>query len=68
MVISPQHLVQQWVAEARKFCPSLKVVLLDAESENPAQLVVPRERIQEADLFVTTLYTILFYENMNDGN
>lgn len=55
MVISPEHLALQWVSEIRKFCPTMKVVLLDMASENEAVRCLRHNEVLAADIFVITL-------------
>lgn len=62
MVISPEHLAMQWVSEIHKFCPQMKVVLLDMKSESQAYNALRIKDVLAADIFVITLpsYVTLF--------
>lgn len=59
MVISPEHLALQWVTEIRRFCPGMKVSLLNLESENITHRTLNKKSILEADFFVVTLSSFM---------
>ena len=56
MVITPNHLSKQWLAEIKKFCPGKNVVILD-DMSGVMDLQALRQRIGQADFFVISLET-----------
>ena len=66
LVISPVHLALQWVSEIRKFCPTLKVALLDMESDNISNKTINRNWMLEVDIFVITLTSFMTLMRLSD--
>ncbi|CAM9237427.1 unnamed protein product, partial [Ectocarpus fasciculatus] len=56
MVITPNHLSKQWLAEIKKFCPGKSVVMLD-DVNGVMDLQRLREQIARSDFFVVSLET-----------
>lgn len=62
MVISPQHLAAQWMGEVTRFCPLLKVCMLDLDAG-----VLRTEGILEADIFIITLDSYVTLTALSDN-